>query len=213
MTKIKFSQLIAGALFSLCLATVPARALSLQTYVSGKGTDTGACATPATACRTFAFAIVQTANSGEIKAIDPANYGPVTITKAISIVGHDGAGIALASGTAIAVTAGASDSINLRGLTLDGAGTASQGIFLSSAGSATITNCFVHHFKDLGIQLQSGAALSFIISNTISSDQVSNIGLAIGGTTGVIKGVVDHFAASDNELGISVAANGKLVEV
>jgi hypothetical protein len=47
--------------------------------------------------------------------------------------------------------------------------------------SATITNCFVRHFKDLGIQLQSGAALNFIISNTIVSDRVSAIGLAIGG--------------------------------
>jgi hypothetical protein len=73
MTRITFSQLIAGAVFSLCLATVPAWALSDHTYVSGKGADTGACTSPATACRTFGFAIGQTAASGTIIAIDPAN--------------------------------------------------------------------------------------------------------------------------------------------
>ncbi len=43
MTRITFSQTIAGALVSLCLATVPAGAVSNQTYVSGKGADTGGC--------------------------------------------------------------------------------------------------------------------------------------------------------------------------
>ncbi|MGC2224939.1 MAG: hypothetical protein WA624_22525 [Methylocella sp.] len=90
MTRITSSQVLAGALVSLCLATVPAWALNDHTYVSGKGVDTGICTTPATACRTFAFAIAQTAASGQIIAIDAANYGAVTINKSISIVADAG---------------------------------------------------------------------------------------------------------------------------
>ncbi len=57
MTKMTLSQLVAGVLFSLCLAIVPAEATQDHTYVSGTGTDTGGCISPATACRGFAYAI------------------------------------------------------------------------------------------------------------------------------------------------------------
>jgi hypothetical protein len=71
MTEITFSQLVACALFSLCLASVPAEATVDHTYVSGKGTDTGRGVTPPTACRTFAYAIAQTAAFGEIIVLGP----------------------------------------------------------------------------------------------------------------------------------------------
>jgi hypothetical protein len=142
MTRITFSQSIAGALVSLCLATVPARALNDHTYVSGKGADTGGCFTPATACRTFAFAIAQTAASGTIIAIDPANYGPVTINKSIGIVADGGgpAGIFISltgGGDAITINAGPTDSVYLRGLTVVGG---ANGIVFTSGGFLEIEN-------------------------------------------------------------------------
>ncbi len=94
-----------------------------RTWVSGKGTDSGAC-TRAAPCQTFAFALTQTAAGGEIDVLDPAGYGTVTITKAISIV-NDGVGVAAigtASGNGITINAGASDSVHLRGLTIEGIG-------------------------------------------------------------------------------------------
>jgi hypothetical protein len=186
MIKITFSQLIAVALFSLCLATAPAEATVDHTYVSGKGTDTGGCATPATACRTFAYAITQTAAAGEIIAIDAANYAPVTITQSISIVADAGgpAGIIMTStapptfqGTAITINAGAADVVNLRGLTLDGEGTASVGIYLTSAGSLTISDCVVRHFVNLGIGLTGPLHASIL--NTVMTN--NGFGLSVGG--------------------------------
>jgi hypothetical protein len=204
MTKI--SQLIAGACLSLGLAAVPAGANPLQTYVSGKGADTGGCDTPAKACRTFAFAIAQTAASGEIKAIDPANYGPVTITKSISIVADGGgpAGIFKPASVAINIeSVGPPINVNLRGLTLDGAGTASLGIFDlipgGSSGSVTITDCFIRNFTGGGIVLGGAGTLTFLISKTVASD--SGDGLSVN-TDGSIKGVVDHFTASGDNIGI-----------
>jgi hypothetical protein len=211
MTRITFSQLIAGALFSLCLATAPARARANHTYVSGKGADTGTCTTPATACRTFAFAIAQTEASGSIIAIDPANYSPVTITKSISIVADGGgpAGIFIATGTAITITPGAPGVtvVNLRGLTLDGAGQASAGISSANPNKTSlalvkITDCFIRHFTN-GI-IFAGTQTSFVISNTVSSDNAA-AGLAIGGAFSN-GGVVDHFTADSNDIGISMGS-------
>src|SRR5271155_2818771 len=142
--------LVAGALFSLCLAAVPAEATVDHTYVSGKGTDTGGGIDQATACRSFAYALTQTSASGEIIVMDPADYSPVTITKSISIVADGGgpAGIILATGNAITINAGGADVVNLRGLTLEGDGTAVSGIALSSAGSLTISDCVVRNFQN-----------------------------------------------------------------
>jgi hypothetical protein len=74
---------IAGALLACGLSAVPAHAAT-RTFVSGTGTDSGTCGR-ATPCRTFAFALTQTAAGGEIDVLDAAGYGAVTITKGISI--------------------------------------------------------------------------------------------------------------------------------
>jgi hypothetical protein len=38
-------------------------------------------------CLTFAAALAQTAAGGEIDVLDPGDFGPVTITKSVSIYG------------------------------------------------------------------------------------------------------------------------------
>jgi hypothetical protein len=58
---IKIASLsVAGALLARGLCAVPAHALPTRTWVSGKGTDSSAC-TRAAPCKTFAFALIQTA--------------------------------------------------------------------------------------------------------------------------------------------------------
>src|SRR6202041_1250808 len=70
---------------------------------------------------TFAAALAQTPAGGEIDVIDPGDFGPVTIAKAITIFGNAAGGASVA-GTApspgtsgIVVNAGSSDVINLDG--------------------------------------------------------------------------------------------------
>jgi hypothetical protein len=91
MLKLFSSLSIAVALLP-CLGAAPALASSPVTFVSGKGADSGTCASPANPCRTFQFAVGETSPGGEIKALDPAPYGVVVITKSISITGVEGAG-------------------------------------------------------------------------------------------------------------------------
>ena len=118
-----------------------------RTFVSGTGTDSGTC-TRAAPCKTFAFALTQTAAGGEIDVLDPAGYGAVTITKAISIV-NDGVGVAaigVSSGNAITINAGANDSVHLRGLTIEGLGSGLSGILFNSGANLAIENCVIRNF-------------------------------------------------------------------
>src|SRR6266481_9627937 len=86
------------ALFAAALHAAPAQAQLLRSFVSGIGSDSNAC-TRTAPCRTFAFAITHTNAGGEIYALDPAGYGPVTITKSISIISAvAGAGLTVPSG-------------------------------------------------------------------------------------------------------------------
>jgi Bacterial Ig-like domain (group 3) len=56
----------------------------VHTWVSGDGDDNSDCSRAAP-CQTFAGAIAKTAVGGEIYCLDSSNFGPVTITKSITI--------------------------------------------------------------------------------------------------------------------------------
>jgi len=80
---------------SLCVAAMTismataAHAAALRTFVSGFGSDsnTSTNCSHAQPCRTFAAAITVTSPGGEIEALDPSGYGPVTITGPLSLIG------------------------------------------------------------------------------------------------------------------------------
>src|SRR5438067_1596700 len=133
-TQMRQFGIIAAAAALAALGAVPAAAQSNRTFVSGNGDDSNPC-TNNFPCRSFAYAITQTNAGGEITTMDAAGYGRVTITKAISIT-NDGAGEAgISVGSAVAgitITAGSTDVVNLRGLTLTGNGVGTDGISFTS---------------------------------------------------------------------------------
>src|SRR5215471_10277697 len=115
--------------FIICLTASPVLAQATRTWVSGVGDDANPCSRTAP-CKTFPGAISKTAAGGEINVLDPGGFGAVTITKAISIV-NEGVGEAgvLVSGTnGVIISAGVGDTIQLRGLFIDGIGTGLNGI-------------------------------------------------------------------------------------
>ena len=90
----------------LCVAAMTlalgeaAHASALRTFVSGAGNDSNTstnCARP-TPCRTLANALTVTTAGGEIDALDPAGYGPITINSSLTLVGVPGASISAPSG-------------------------------------------------------------------------------------------------------------------
>src|SRR5215471_11021089 len=96
MLKITLSA-IAASLLALSLISNSAQAQPTRVFVAAQGNDANPC-TFALPCRSFQQAHNVVATNGEIDVLDPAGYGAVTITKAISIQGHGFAGIAASGG-------------------------------------------------------------------------------------------------------------------
>ncbi len=201
---------------ALSLGAAPALAASPVTFVSGKGADSGTCATPRNPCRTFQFAFGQTSPGGEIKALDPADYGGLTITNSIRVTGVNGAGIfrTVAGGNAITINAGPNDTINLSHLTLDGLKTAQRGIVLRTGGPLTVTHCTVRNFTSIGIGLFPKGNTAFLIADTAASDNSGASGIVvIPQGTGTAQGTLRHLSADKNDNGIFVAGPSTVLAV
>jgi hypothetical protein len=139
----------------------------------------------------------------------------VTITKATSIV-NDGVGVAAigaSSGSAITINAGASDSVHLRGLTIEGLGTGQNGIQFNSGGNLEIENCVVRNFRNVGINIAPSTFSIFSVSNTIASNNFGG-GILVSGTGGA-TGVLSKVTTNNNFLGGIVigTSNGATVTV
>src|SRR5262245_13930352 len=80
------------AIFAIC-----AQAQATRTWISGVGDDATPCSRTAP-CKTLQGTISKTAANGEMNILDPGGFGAVTITKSMTIVAHDIAGV-LVSGT------------------------------------------------------------------------------------------------------------------
>jgi hypothetical protein len=162
--------LLSAVVLVATIASTNAYALSNRTFVSGNGSDSNPCSIVAP-CRSFAGAIAQTSAGGEIAVLDTAGYGAVTITQAVSIINEEGveAGISVTSGDGITINAGASDVVNLRGLTLVGVG-GTNGITLTRSAALNIQNCVIRGFTSKGLNLTPTAKADINVSNTIVSD-------------------------------------------
>src|ERR1043166_1392607 len=150
-----------------------AHAQASRTWVSGVGDDANPCSRTAP-CKTFAGAISKTAAGGEIDALDPAGYGSVTITKAITIDGGGGqVASVLVSGTnGIVVQAGPSDMVILRNLRINGIGTGINGIRWLAGRNLTVENCDIFGFTTNGVDiaLNQGTQATVHVFHTVTKN-------------------------------------------
>ena len=139
-----------------------------RTFVSAAGSDSNNCTNVATPCRHLATAYAATAADGEIYVLDPANYGSLTITHAVSIEGHGWASIAPPSGgNAITINAGPSDKINIIGVVLDGTALANTtGIQFNSGAELHVVDCVVRNFMGSGVAFIPTVSSTLVVSNT-----------------------------------------------
>src|SRR5262249_24446947 len=133
------------ALVATFTTTTPPGGGTSRTFVSGTGSDTGTC-TRSAPCLTFAFAHGVTDAGGEINCVDPGNFGPVTITKSVTIdcPGTFG-GINTAASDAITVNA-ASGIVRIRNLSLNGTGAGLIGIRFVNGAALFVENCMIANF-------------------------------------------------------------------
>lgn len=179
-----------------------------RTFVSGNGDDANPCARNAP-CKTFAGAIVKTSAGGEIDTLDPGGFGAVTITKAITIAqeGSGEAGVAVAGTDGIVVEAGASDTVVLRGLQIDGGPAGSNspaGIQFVSGGVLIVQNCAIRNFTGSpgsGIYLTSSGGSSLFVSDTVVSSN-SGGGILVQPSGGSATANLVRVNSVDNGVGV-----------
>ena len=171
-TRLPFALLAA---LSCSLATAPAHARA-RTFVASYGNDANAC-TFGSPCRNFQQAVNVVDAGGEVTAIDSAGFGPILITKAVSITSPNGveAGIVpVSGGNSITINAGPFDAITLSGLVIDGAETGANGVVFAVGGYLIMQDCVIRNMTSDGIHFVPNFISHLSVTNTLVSNNGRN---------------------------------------
>jgi hypothetical protein len=160
---------------TLLLAS-PAAFAAQRTFVATSGTGNPACSLVAP-CRSFADAIVATNVGGEIVVLDSGGYGPVTITKSVSVISPPGiyAGISVFAGNDGVDVDAPGATVVLRGLSINGQGGA-HGVLIKQAARVRIENCVISNMSSVGIYHQADNGETIVV-DTIVRDNQDGLGL------------------------------------
>jgi hypothetical protein len=224
ITAMKVTQLLklaSAAALCASLATV-AQAQATRTWVSGVGDDVNPCSRTAP-CKTFQGAISKTAAGGEIDVLDPGGFGPVTINKALTIDGAGTNASILASGTnGISVTAGASDVVSIRNISITGIGSSPgvKGIRFASGKELNVENVVIASFgtspgRGISVETASGTTSQVTVSSSIIRNNTgASIEIApISGAPIVNVTISDSHLDSNSPLGVGLLARGDATRV
>jgi hypothetical protein len=197
-------------LFAFVCALSPAQAQvqASRTFVSVSGSDGNSCTSVDAPCRHLAAAYAATSAGGEIDVLDPANYGEVTITQAISIEGHGWTAVTPVSGSAaITINAGPTDKINIRGMVLDGLGVTGNGIQFNSGGSLNVQDSIIGNLA-YGIFFQPTTSSQLFVSNTkIFDNSRFAIDINVNGSR-TVNCMLDRVEMKNNFYGLYIIATG-----
>jgi hypothetical protein len=190
---------------------------SSQTFVSATlGSDSNPC-TRISPCLTFAAALALTNAGGEIDVLDPGDFGPVTITKAIAIFGNAVGGASVAGtmpspGTSgIVISAGANDVIHLGGLVFDGVNASgTSGVVFTSGARLHIRDCAVLGFTTSGITFSPGAGSATTTQVVVRDTTILNnaTGILIQPTGGIAANAALRWLRIDNNTGEGLRVDG-----
>lgn len=176
-----------GILAISLMAGVTTAQAAIETWVSGSGSDVGTC--PVTApCRTFAYAHSQTAAQGAINVLTPGNFGPLIITKAISIVAEGVEAVintphgACSCGVHINVPATAA--VSLRGLTIDMRGTTNSGIAFSTGSALHVSDSVIRKTFNGFFFVPSATAELYVTDSVIADSGSTGILINPQGSAG-----------------------------
>jgi hypothetical protein len=146
-----------------------------KAWVSGSGQDVPGCGGIGVVpgpCRNFQYVHDNIISAGgEILVHDPAGYGPLNITKAMSITNEGG----IAFSPSITVNVGAVDSVTIRGITIDGFLTGATGLQITNGLAVNLSNVTIQNFTTTGIQLAPTGPSQFPTSLKIFESRILNI--------------------------------------
>jgi hypothetical protein len=190
---------------------MPAQAQRARVFVASYGNDSYPCSF-GSPCRTFQAAHDAVAANGEITAIDSAGFGPVNISKSVTITSPPGIEASIAAGaggSAIAVAAGSNDVVTLRGLTLNGGGSGGYGINFTAGAKLAVIDCVISNYTQYGILVKSSSATNMLVlvTNTVVAETNQGIELITLGM-GSIQGHFGGLTLDNNTNSISLIADG-----
>jgi hypothetical protein len=184
-----------------------------RVYAAAKsGNDLSTCNSILTPCQSFAGAVTQVNAGGEVIVLESGGYGVVTISKAVSISAPTGivAFIHPPSGNAVTISAGASDTVVLRGLTINGAGVAANGINVATVGALYVESCVITGFAGSdnahGNGISFGSAGNLFVKDTIVRGN-GWVGLWAVPASGTAKASIDHCRLEGNTYGLVSDSN------
>jgi hypothetical protein len=185
-----------------------------RTWVSAtSGSDANPC-TRSSPCLTFAAALAQTPAGGEIDVLDPGDFGPVTINKTVSIYSDAfaAAGVMPSPGTSgIVVSAGSSDTVNLRGLIFDGVNASgTSGIVFLSGARLNISKCVLQGFTTSGMTFSPGTGSATTTVLDVQDTTILNnaTGVLIQPTGNIAANVSLRGLRTDNNTGEGLRVDG-----
>jgi len=207
MGRIALTRTTCAAVIVAALHAAPARAAP-KVWVSGDGVNSTTCGVTSP-CRTLQQAHDNVTAGGEIGVIGPGELGPLTITKAISIV-SDGGGEASAqtgSATGIVVNALATDVVQLRGLTIDGTSQVWNGIVFNTGAALHLQLCTIKNFRNggaFGIEFQPANAAKLVVSDSfiINNGTIGGAGIRLAPVAGATTVVLERTVIAGNYAGI-----------
>jgi hypothetical protein len=208
MAKIAFLFTLLVAALVCLVPAAPAQAQSIRTFVSTAGSDSNPCSLTSP-CRHFQAAVNATSAGGEVDALDPGAYGSFTISHAITIEGQGWSYVAPpANGAAITIAATTSDTINIHGVSLNGAGAGGNttGIVFADGGGLEIVDCTIRNFTQTGVYVGVGSSpplgTILLISNTrVLDNPTAGIDIAPQ-AGGAVMIAIDRVTANNNGYGI-----------
>jgi hypothetical protein len=192
MFKVRFTLKMIALFACTLVFSIAAQAQATRTWVSGVGDDVNPCSRTAP-CKTFAGAISKTATGGEIDALDPAGYGTLTITKAITVDGGTGSGwgstlFSAVNGFTINITTNlTTDRVILRNLSINGAGTTLgvDGVRFLDGTELTLENVSIFNYSGDGVEINQSQACRVNMRNVTFSH--GGVGIKSSGTAGSIS--------------------------
>lgn len=183
-----------------------------RTAVSISGLDSNDCSVAAP-CRSFARAMTQTLDNGEIIALTTGGYGPFVIERGLKVHGAPGiiAAISALTGSGIIINTGAT--VTLESLHLLGLGGA-EGIDVRAAYHVFLDNMEVEGFDNHGLIVAAEFSNIEVVVTRSAFRRNGNSGSAGAGIyASGIGGMAARVTASDvqltgNNFGIHVLSNG-----
>lgn len=166
-----------------------------QTWVSAtSGNDSNAC-TRTAPCKTFQRAVNVTPAWSEVHVMDAGEYGPVTISQAVTIDGGNLGTILATTGDALVVNAGSGAVVQIRNLAIHGDG-ATMGVEFVSGAQLLLENVKVNGFGGSCVIAEVGGSADLVIKDS-SIDNCSNAGINLQNSTNLsveISNTQVHFA-------------------